>query len=65
VPHSEQLRPSKSFRRSQRISQAQPEAFDWKTELKDLKEAFDAGLVPEDLYKSEAPAVMRRRSEMR
>lgn len=46
-------------------SQAQPVAFDWKAELRDLKEAFDAGLLPEDLYKSEVTAVLRRRSEVR
>lgn len=42
-----------------------PAAFDWKAELKDLKEAFDAGLLPEDLYKTEAATVMQRRSQMR
>jgi len=46
-------------------SQTQPVAFDWKAELKDLKEAFDAGLLPEDQYKIEVAAVMRRRSEVR
>ena len=46
-------------------SKAQPAAFDWKTELRELKEAFDAGLLPEDVYKTEIAAVMRRRSEMR
>jgi hypothetical protein len=46
-------------------SQAQPVAFDWKAELRDLKEAFDAGLLPEDQYKIEVAAVMRRRSEVR
>jgi hypothetical protein len=30
-----------------------------------LKEAFDAGLLPEDQYKIEVAAVMRRRSEVR
>jgi hypothetical protein len=46
-------------------SQAQPAAFDWKAELRDLKDAFDAGLLPEDLYKAEVAAVMHRRSEVR
>jgi hypothetical protein len=46
-------------------SKTPPAAFDWKAELRDLKEAFDAGLLPEDLYKTEVTAVMRKRSEMR
>jgi hypothetical protein len=44
---------------------ASEKAFDWKAELRDLKETFDAGLLPEDLYKSEVAGVMRRRSEVR
>jgi integrase len=43
----------------------QETAFDWKGELRDLKEAFDAGLMPEDLYRAEVAAVLRRRSEVR
>ena len=38
-----------------------PAPFDWKAELKDLKEALDAGLLPEALYNTEAAAVMQRR----
>jgi integrase len=46
-------------------SKAQPAPFDWKADLEDLKDAFDAGLLPEDVYKNEIAGVMRRRSEMR
>jgi integrase len=44
---------------------AQQTAFDWKTELAQLKEAFDAGLLPDDLYRAEIASVMQRRSQMR
>jgi integrase len=46
-------------------SQAQAAAFDWRAELRDLKDAFDGGLLPEDVYKTEVAAVMHRRSEVR
>jgi len=36
-------------------SQAQAAAFDWRAELRDLKDAFDGGLLPEDVYKLKSP----------
>lgn len=34
---------------------------DWKAELRDLKETFEAGLLPEDLYRAEVQKVMAGR----
>jgi hypothetical protein len=47
------------------VSIGPEKAFDWKGELRELKETFDAGLLPENVYNAEVAAVMRKRSEMR